>query len=107
MVTFLFDVTCPSCVQNDTSVLDLTRLVDDIELFGGTDGTFTYICPTATPTNTPPPVPTDTPEPAPTDTPTGPTPTPLPIPVTGPFGFGILIAILSGLLLIPRIRRKS
>lgn len=58
----------------------------------------------ATPTPTPSPIPTHTP--VPTNTPAGtPTPEPPPIPATGPFGIGLLLLALSGLMNFTR-RKK-
>jgi len=111
-----FTVTCPACNDWDTSVLALHNLYDDIEFFTVTNGTFTYLCPTATPvptdtptntpTSTPTTPPTDTPTTAPTDTPVGPTATPQPIPATGGLGMGLLLLVLGGLLAIPGLRRR-
>ncbi len=61
-----FNVTCGSCVEGDTSTLELRNLVDDIVGWNTMNGTFTYYCPT--PTNTATAVPTGTPTLTPTQT---------------------------------------
>ncbi len=76
-----FEVVCTTCSENDTSVLDLHYLQDDIVLFSPSDGTFTYTC-------------------------SGATPTPPPIPATGPVGLGILAVVLGMLMMIPVLRSR-
>ncbi|HPQ42434.1 MAG TPA: cohesin domain-containing protein, partial [bacterium] len=42
LVELTFTVDCAGCVQGDTSILAITDLADDIDLFDTYDGTFTY-----------------------------------------------------------------
>jgi len=103
LVLLTFNVTCGSCMPGVTSQLTIDTMVDDLAALGpgqgqAVPGTFTYRCPT----NTPTPAPTNTPTRTPTGTPTsGATATPAPIPAMSDFGSILLLALL-GLIIIAR-----
>jgi len=89
LVQLTFNVTCTGCFPGITSPLTIDRLVDDLDprappaggLGVAVNGTFTFVCPTATPQFSP---------------------TPAPIPAMGMTGSALLIALLGLALLIRR-----
>ncbi|MBN1551909.1 hypothetical protein JW979_10585 [bacterium] len=93
-----FTVTCGSCSNGETCVMEFTLLSDGLAGFSASSGTFTYtgfgiptetptVVPTETPTITPTEIPSSTPTTTPTTTPTEtPTETPTGTPTRTPTG---------------------